>query len=41
MRNEIDTLYEQGMDVACIASRLSLTCEQVRIILGIEETEDE
>jgi hypothetical protein len=40
MRSEIDKLYSMGMDIPCIASRLNLTCEQVRTLLGIEENED-
>ena len=33
--------YEQGMDVACLASRYNLTCIEVEYLLGIREKDDE
>ena len=36
MKHEMYRDYEQGMDIACIASRYNLTCEEARELLGVE-----
>ena len=41
MKHEMYKDYEQGMDIACIASRYNLTCEEARELLGVEEEENE
>ena len=41
MLDELHSDYEQGMDIACLASRYNLTCIEVECLLGIRESEDE
>jgi hypothetical protein len=36
MKHEIYRDYQQGMDIACLASRYNLTCSEARELLGVE-----
>ena len=40
MKHEMYRDYEQGMDIACIASKYNLSCEEARELLGVEEEND-
>tara|TARA_R110000851_G_scaffold93224_1_gene203133 strand:- start:38 stop:175 length:138 start_codon:yes stop_codon:yes gene_type:complete len=41
MKHEMYIDYEQGMDIACIASKYNLSCEDARELLGVEENIEE